>query len=123
TLAVPRMTHAGSAVIHTPDKSGFPFASRGAGADRSTSPAAVRGARGLGYLNHWAPDGTDAPTTIATSSAIRTRPSAPGRAMLSLVMRAILTRGDRPACIARDNIAYRRIRYAGEALAEVSGGK
>jgi glyoxylase-like metal-dependent hydrolase (beta-lactamase superfamily II) len=43
--------------------------------------------------------------------------------MLSLVMRAILTRGDRPACIARDNIAYRRIRYAGEALAEVSGGK
>jgi hypothetical protein len=48
TGAVPRITHAGSAVIQTPDRSGLPFASLGAGADRSTAPAAVRGAPGLG---------------------------------------------------------------------------
>src|SRR6187200_2206598 len=52
--AVPRMTHSGSAVIHTPDRSGFPFDSRGGGAAKSTSPVAVRGARGLGTLNHCA---------------------------------------------------------------------
>ena len=51
--AVPRMTQqAALAVIHTPDKSALPFASRGVAADRSTSPFAVRGARGLGCLNH-----------------------------------------------------------------------
>jgi hypothetical protein len=50
--AVPRITQRGSAVIHTPDKSGLPFASRGAAADKSTSPLDVRGARGLGCLNH-----------------------------------------------------------------------
>ncbi len=52
TGSVPRMTQAGSAVIHTPDRSGLPFASRGAAADRSTDPFAVRGARGLGNPNH-----------------------------------------------------------------------
>jgi len=41
-----------SAVIQTPDKSGLPFVSRGTGADRSTSPLGVRGAPGVGYLNH-----------------------------------------------------------------------
>jgi hypothetical protein len=46
------MTQSGSAVIHTPDKSGFPFASLGVAAVRSTSPLAVRGARGLGTVNH-----------------------------------------------------------------------
>src|SRR5687767_14453665 len=50
----PRMTHAGSAVIQTPDRSGLPLPSRGVGADRSTSPFAVRGAPGLGNLNHCA---------------------------------------------------------------------
>src|SRR5688572_14504183 len=60
--AVPRMTQSGSAVIHTPDRSGFPFARRGGAAARSTSPVAVRGARGLGTLNHWAPSDPDAPT-------------------------------------------------------------
>src|SRR6188474_3324261 len=48
----PRTMHAGSAVIHTPDKSGLPLVNRGVAADRSTSPLAVRGARGLGYVNH-----------------------------------------------------------------------
>jgi hypothetical protein len=50
--STPRMTHAGSAVIHIPDKSGLPFVKRGVAADKSTAPLAVRGARGLGYLNH-----------------------------------------------------------------------
>jgi hypothetical protein len=75
TGAVPRITHAGSAVIHTPDKSGFPFASRGAGAARSTSPFAVRGARGLGYLNHCAAGDPDAAAmkTIASPTVARLR--------------------------------------------------
>src|SRR5688572_3404800 len=59
----PRMTHAGSAVIHTPERSGRPFAIRGVAAARSTSPAAVLGARGLGYLNHCALDDPDAPSS------------------------------------------------------------
>src|SRR5688572_3571414 len=65
------MTHAGSAVIHTPDKSGFPFGSRGVAAARSTSPPAVRGAFGVGYLNHCAPSEPDAHVTaILTRTAI-----------------------------------------------------
>src|SRR5687767_12577387 len=54
TGSVPRMTQAGSAVIHTPDRSTFPFGNRGGAADRSRAPDDVRGARGVGYLNHWA---------------------------------------------------------------------
>jgi hypothetical protein len=61
TGSVPRITQAGSAVIHTPDKSGLAFASRGAGADRSTPPLAVLGARGLGYVNHCAANDPDDP--------------------------------------------------------------
>src|SRR5688572_30551215 len=61
--AVPRMTQSGSAVIHTPDRSGLPFPNRGGAAARSTSPVAVRGARGLGTLNHCAPSEADAPAT------------------------------------------------------------
>src|SRR5689334_3516081 len=59
-----------SADIHTPDKSGLPFASRGVGPDRSTSPLAVRGAPGLGYWNHWAPAAAEAPATTAASMSI-----------------------------------------------------
>src|SRR5687768_816721 len=59
--AVPRMTQRGSPVIHTPDRSGLPFTRRGVGAVRSTSPVAVRGARGLGTVNHWAPNDPGAP--------------------------------------------------------------
>src|SRR5687768_12424551 len=72
TGSVPRMTQAGSAVIHTPDRSRLPFGSRGALAARSTSPDAVRGARGVGNPNHWAPSAPGAPTrtvTIRTASA------------------------------------------------------
>src|SRR6476469_9947336 len=70
TLAVPRITQAGSPVIHTPDKSGLPFAILGAGAARSISPPDVRGARGLGYANHCAPDSVaPAPTPTISSAA------------------------------------------------------
>src|SRR5206468_306950 len=59
-LAGPRTRpQAESAVIQTPDKSGLPFVSRGTGADRSTSPPGVRGAPGVGYLNHCAHIGAD----------------------------------------------------------------
>src|SRR4029453_6758231 len=61
TLAVPRITQAGSPVIHTPDKPALPFGGRGVAADRSTSPFDVRGARGLGCLNHLAVKRPDAP--------------------------------------------------------------
>src|SRR4026209_248950 len=71
--AVPRMTQSGSAVIHTPDRSGFPFARRGAAAVRSTSPVAVRGARGLETLNHWAPNDPDAPATTTIVRIVLTR--------------------------------------------------
>src|SRR5262245_7006838 len=49
-----------AADIHTPDKSGFPFASRGVAPARSTCPVGVRGAPGLGYSYHWAPNGAEA---------------------------------------------------------------
>src|SRR5687768_11469529 len=59
--STPRMTQAGSPVIHTPERSGRPFGSRGVAAVRSTPPLAVRGARGLGYLNHCPLNDPDAP--------------------------------------------------------------
>src|SRR5215207_6677023 len=64
----PRMTQAGSAVIQTPDRSGLPLASRGVGAERSTSPPGVRGASGLGYLIHCAdtvPEAVSIPNATA----------------------------------------------------------
>src|SRR5687767_15667085 len=79
--STPRMTHAGSAVIHTPERSGRPFASRGVAAARSTPPLAVRGAPGLGYLNH-------CPLTDADAPAKRIIRTAASR----LLMAAILAR-------------------------------
>src|SRR5262245_30736759 len=76
---VPRITHAGSAVIHTPERSAFPFASRGAAAVRSTSPFAARGARGLGYLNHCAPNDPEAPTMTMIASVDMSRVRRCGR--------------------------------------------
>src|SRR5688500_19322034 len=69
------MAQRGSPVIHTPDRSGRPFAKRGVAAVRSTSPVAVRGAPGLGYLNHCARrDAVETPmATIATIVITRLR--------------------------------------------------
>jgi len=42
----------GSAVIHSPDRSGLPFAMRGAGAAMSTLPSAFRGTPAVGAFSH-----------------------------------------------------------------------
>src|SRR5688500_18866540 len=73
SVITPRMTHAGSPVIHTPERSGLPLANRGVAAERSTAPAAVRGAPGLGYLNHWALDEPDTPASSTAIIATRRR--------------------------------------------------
>jgi hypothetical protein len=44
----------GSAVVQIPEKSGFPSASRGAGADVSTAPSTLCGTPAVGYCTHWA---------------------------------------------------------------------
>jgi hypothetical protein len=46
-------------VSQIPEKSGLPFAMRGAGADESTMPSAFRGMPAVGYVNHWAAVGVD----------------------------------------------------------------
>jgi hypothetical protein len=61
TLTGPPTPQPGSAVIQTPEKSGFPSASRGVAADKSTAPLGVRGAPGLGYLYHCEPSSADVP--------------------------------------------------------------
>src|SRR5688572_20627441 len=94
--STPRITHAGSAVIHTPERSGRPLASRGVAAARSTPPFAVRGARGLGYLNHCPLTDADAPATrIMTIVASR------------LPMAAIVARRTGPSSIAFCDTAHR----------------
>src|SRR3954467_15844745 len=45
------------AVIHRPEKSGWPSAAFGAGAVRFGLPSAVLGTFGVGYFNHCAPAG------------------------------------------------------------------
>ena len=72
TGAVPRMTQAGSPVIHTPERSGCPLVRRGAAADKSALPLAVRGARKLGYVNHCAWSGARTPTMTAIDNAMTT---------------------------------------------------
>src|SRR5687768_6106065 len=100
SASTPRMTHAGSAVIHTPERSRRPFASRGVAAARSTPPFAVRGARGLGYLNHCALTDADAPATrIIRIVASR------------LLMKAILARGAGLSSIAFCDAAHRSRQY------------
>ena len=49
----------GSAVVQTPEKSGLPSASRGAGANIFTPPSGLRGTPLVGYSNHCAASGTD----------------------------------------------------------------
>src|SRR3954451_49462 len=72
TGAVPRITQAGSAVIHTPDRSGCPFVRRGEAADKSTLPLAVRGAREFGYVNHCASSRVKTPASTAIGNAMTT---------------------------------------------------
>src|SRR5687768_14532017 len=83
----PRMTHAGSAVIQTPDRSGLPLASRGVGAERTTSPFAVRGAPGLGNLNHCAASVPEAARIPSVTARAISRVRARCRAGVSDVMR------------------------------------
>src|SRR5689334_6016546 len=106
--AVPRITHRGSAVIHTPDRSGFPFVSRGAAAVRSTPPLAVRGARGLGYLNHCALSVPEVPAmTKDMKIVINTRLRICGRSSWTLFMRVTPSpnRNQRSARLAQERCA------------------
>ncbi len=51
-----------------PERSGLPFAARGAGAERFGFPFAVRGVPGTGYLIHW-PYAADVPRDSVTANA------------------------------------------------------
>src|SRR5687768_10579958 len=101
--STPRMTQAGSAVIHTPDRSGLPFVKRGVAANKSTSPFAVRGARGLGCLNHWASTWRNGPAIAIISITTNTRLRMHRQAHVSICMRVL--------CDGRRRAAHRRMRY------------
>jgi hypothetical protein len=51
-LDKPDVRRLGSAVIHIPEKSGFPSVNRGVGPDMFTPPSDFLGTPALGYLNH-----------------------------------------------------------------------
>src|SRR5215471_9670275 len=69
----------GCAVVQIPEKSGFPSASRGAGADMSTAPSALRGARAVGYCTHWATDSEEAERITRQPTAASAAPRRPIR--------------------------------------------
>src|SRR6185436_12381226 len=56
----------GEILLHKPDRSGFPSAVRGAGADKFGLPSAVRGMPGVGYFSHCA----ESVALVSNSAAI-----------------------------------------------------
>src|SRR5690348_9336709 len=54
----------GSPVVQIPEKSGLPFAMRGAGADMSTLPPAFRGTPAVGTFTHCAAKGVDVKAVV-----------------------------------------------------------
>jgi hypothetical protein len=70
SAGAPNRPVGGTRLSQTPEKSGLPLGSRGAGAFRSTCPSAVRGTSGRTNVGHWAVSATGTVHASTRANAI-----------------------------------------------------